>query len=221
MYDLSGTYRLDQDIIGAGGTPVPLSLIDLPLTQDRNGRLQGTGMITAIINDTSFVGAAFTASGRVSGGGDRPTRVRLTVRLRGTGFNMSVRYDFEVDSASMSLVGTAKGNVSYTKLSGKINSDIAVPLPPGVDGLWSVQMDVVPLSRLGGSGNIVLSNGRVLPMKLAGSFSQTTRLSKVQLSGIRVGDNDGRGNSVKLNFFTGAAQPDLVKGTILGQKVLQ
>ena len=230
VYDLSGIYELDQNIIGTGGTPTPLAITGMPLTHSHSGLLQGSGWIIVTIGD-SAVGAFYNASGHVSGGAGNPTRVHLTVRLHGkdvvagilTGFSMSVSYDLEVDPASMSLLGSARGHASFSKLSGgPITSDsMAVPLPAGVDGTWSAQLEVVALGSLMGTGNIVLSNGRTLPVRLSGSFSGRTGLSKVHLSGYRSGDNDGRSTSLRMNFFTDAPQPAFLSGTMLGQKVIQ
>jgi hypothetical protein len=230
VYDLSGIYELDQDIIGSGGTATPLAITGMPLTHTHSGHLQGSGWITVTIGD-SAVAAFYNASGRVSGGAGNPARVHLTVRLHGkdtvagilTGFSISVSYDLEVDPATMSLLGSARGHASFTKFpGGSVTSDsMAVPLPAGVDGTWSAQLDVVPLGHLVGTGEIVLSNGRILPVRLSGSFSGTTGLSKVHLSGYRSGDNDGRSTSLRMNFFTDAPQPDFLSGTMLGQKVIQ
>lgn len=231
VYDLSSTYTFSQDITGAGGTPVPLTIIDMPLTHSASGLLQGSGFIVVTIGSDSAVAARYKAAGRVSGGGNHPTHVLLNVRLSGndvvtgvqTRFSIDVHYDLEVDAETLSLIGSARGHASFSNLSGgSINSDnLSVPLPPGVDGTWSAQLDVVSLTSLAGSGNVVLSNGRTLPVRLAGSFSGVTGLSRIHVWGIKTGDNDGRPTNLRMLFATDAAQPDSLNGTILGQKVMQ
>ncbi len=222
VWDLTGDYQFDQSIQAVGDTTVDLSF-GISITNDVQGRLRGSGVaFVAVGND--LVAGNYTASGRVSGGG-QATRVTLQLRLTGddviggvqTRFSISVKYDLTVNPQGLSLVGRARGNSSFAKLgSGPIHDDdISVSLPAGADGSWTAQMNIVPLNRLGGSGSIVLSNSRTLPTSLSGSFSTSTALAKVKLAGI----NEGRGTQLNLDFFTGASQPEAVNGKILGQTV--
>jgi hypothetical protein len=231
VYDLSGTYNIDQDIQGAGDTPVPLSLQGLVITHDAAGRLRGSGLIVVTIGSDSAMAAFCAASGQVSGGGNTPTKVTLSVHLTGndvvsgrtTPFNISLRYDFTVDPAAGALVGSARGSASFSLLSaGRINSDnVSVPLPPGVDGSWSAQLSITPLRKLAGAGAVVLSNGRTVPVNATGAFSANSGESSMRLSGALSGFNDGRGTLLKMTFLTDAVQPDTLSGKILGQKVIQ
>src|SRR5215471_9442779 len=78
-FDFSGGYTFTQDIIGAGGQTIPLT-IGVSFTQDPTGFLRGSGAtIMSIGND--FVGAQYNVSGKVSGGGRNPARVSLVVRI--------------------------------------------------------------------------------------------------------------------------------------------
>ena len=231
VYDLSGVYRIDQDIVGAGDTPIPLSVIDLALTHDSRGALRGSGLIVVGIGSDSAVAAFYSATGQVHGGGIAPTKVTLFLHLWGndllsgrqTTFNISIRYDLQVDAASGALVGTARGNAAFSALSGgRINSDnVSTLLPPGVDGSWSAQFSVTPLRRLSGAGTVVLSNGRTLPVNLSGAYSTRAATSSLRFSGKQVGFQDGRGTLMNMTLSTDAVQPDLLSGRILGQKVVQ
>ncbi|PWU09299.1 MAG: hypothetical protein C5B50_27685 [Verrucomicrobia bacterium] len=193
LYDLTGIYDIDQQIQGADDSTVDLSLVGLQIEQDGQGRLRapnGAGLILVTIGPQDAVAADYTASGRVSGGGSSPTRVHLQVKLRGndivaglpTGFNISITYDLEVTDGV--LTGTARGNANFSKLSGgTINSPVSIPLPDGMDGTWALTLDVVPLNKLGGSGTVVLSNGRVLQGRINGDYSLNQARSKIRLKG--------------------------------------
>jgi hypothetical protein len=229
VYDLTGTYTFTQNIIGSSGTLEALTIGDVVLTLDRSGRWHGTGEIWVSVGSAAPVAAHYNANGHVSGGGGKPTRAQLSITLNGrdtlagvgSSFNISVRYNLFVDPGTMALEGSAKGHVSFSKLSGgRIDTDsISVPLQSGVDGTWSAQLDLVALNRLGGSGSLVLSNGRSVPVKVAGNFVSTSGLSKIHCSGQPA--EDGRGNAVQLGFFAGTGTANTVNGTILGQKVRQ
>src|SRR2546430_2566050 len=83
LWDFSGTFQpTNQTISCAGGAPVPLDLA-VDLTHDARGRLQGSG-ITVIGIGQDTLAANYTASGRVSGGGNA-TRVNLAIRAAGPG----------------------------------------------------------------------------------------------------------------------------------------
>jgi hypothetical protein len=222
VYDLSGDYQFTQQIKGAGGAMIDLSFF-VTLTESVTGQLTGSGV--AIVSlDTNFFAATYSAHGRISGGLDS-TRVTLSVRLSGSDvvagvdstFKISVNYKLDVTPSG--ITGTARGNASFSGLSGgPVHSDITpLSLPPGVNGNWNVVMNILPLQSLGGTGVITLSNGRLLNMKVGGHFSAKTGVSKVTLTGV----NDSRGNTLKLSFLTDATEPDGVNGKLFGQKVKQ
>lgn len=241
VYDLSNPagYNLTQTLIGVGGTPITLSIFGMPVTHNSGGRLVGSGECQVALGDDQAVAAHYTVSGHVSGGGNRATRVQFTVRLTGndvvtgvqTPFNISISYNLQVqvdeEAQTFAMVGTARGAASFTKLGGaRIRSDdMFVPLPANVFGNWTAQFEVATLGHLSGSGNLVLSNGRTLPVKLSGGFASGSQLTRLHSTGTTHQDFggpflDGRGSSVQMNFFINAEQPALMHGTILGQKVL-
>ena len=121
------------------------------------------------------------STGGVSGGGGKATRAKLSIRwlvqdpaVAANGpLTISVQYNLEVSQGFLN--GTARGRAKFGKASsGSINASVsAVPLPAGVDGSWRVTMNVQPP---GGSGSIVLPNGRSLQANLAGSFSARSGL---------------------------------------------
>lgn len=225
VWDLSGGYPITQVMQGAGGQSLDLSF-GIDITQDPRGRLQGSGQtIVGVAN--SFVAASYSVSGRVSGGGGDVARASLLVRMSGqdviggvfTPFSIVIMYNVEIDSKNQRLFGMARGRAGFGRLgSATINSLADMPLPAGMNGTWTVQMNIVPLQRLGGTGNIVLSNGRAFPMSLTGSFFGPDT-SRVRLSGL----GTARGTALDLQFNTveGISTMLGLRGRILGQVVVQ
>jgi hypothetical protein len=223
MIVLSGDFNTSQNIIGAGGTTTPLSY-SINLTNDTSGKLHATGVaIVQIGND--IVAATYVARGNVTGGGLQPTRVSLSVRLTGEGvvantettFVIGLRYNLFLNVDSGNLEGSVRGSVSFNHIgAGTVRDDFtAVPLPGGIDGSWSANLTIIPLSKLGGTGFISLPNGRMLQGLISGSFSASTGISKIKLTGVG-GD---KGFSVTFTTTTGEAglQIETVRGRALGQ----
>jgi hypothetical protein len=217
IYDLSGSFAFNHSILGAGQTEIPLAY-GIELSQDVRGFLTGSGL--AILNvGNDFVAANYTARGKVTRTAIG-TIVTLNVRLKGqdviggnsTAFNVTINYRLFVSGAG-TLDGTARGNASFGRLgSGRIFTDVSVALPPNADGNWTLQMNIVPFSRLSGTAQVILTNGRTLQMNLTGSYSTPLNRSVLRLTGA----GDSRGNSL-----TVIMNPDalFVHGRILGQTV--
>ena len=218
VYDLTGSLQFDQEIIGSGANHLSYGV---NVIQDARGRITGSGT-TGVAVGNDFVAAEYTVQGRISAS-HGSTRVTLMVRLKGedsfggvsTPFSINIEYKLTINPNSGTMDGTARGSAKFGRLGGgKIRSDISVPLPAGADGSWTLQMNIVPFSRLGGSATIVLPNGRTLALNLSGTYSSATDESKVKLSGF----GDSRGNNATVTFDS-----DLLtlRGTVLGQTVRQ
>jgi len=226
LYDFTGTFQPTNGTIrGAGGQDVPFSSA-VDLVHDAHGRLTGSGTTTLGIG-TDFVAADYKASGRVSGGGTA-TRVNLTTRFKGTGvisgltttFNISVTYKLEVNNSDGTLVGPARGEASFSRVGGgKVNSDVAVPIATGTNASWVLQLFITPLKKLGGSGNVILIDGRTLTGDLLGSYSSQKGQANLKWTGL----NDSKGSSLKITMAT-VGETNLLlslKGKVLGQSIQQ
>lgn len=225
VFDLTGTYQLDQQMLGASGASNDLAFA-VALVNDVHGGLRGAGStVVDIGNGASLFAGNYTVRGRVSGGAGHPTRVTLHVHLVGqdtvlgtlnTHFSVSVQYELVVDPGTLTLAGTSRGQAAFGGIgSSRIRGDIVpVPLSPSVDGTWAVQMDVVTLDKIGGSGTIFLPNGRTFQMDVSGHYSASQNLARTRLMGI----NGSQGTTLNLNFTS----PNVVEsftGRILGQTV--
>jgi len=226
LIDMTGDFQVADQIIGAGGQPVPLTF-GVGLTHASSGALRGSS--TALVQiGNDFVAARYHASGRVSGGGPNPIRVFLAVSLIGEGtvggldthFKISVAYNLTFNAENGDLEGASRGHASLTRLGGgSINSgDLSVSLPGGGDGSWSIDMTVVPFRKLSGSAQIVLSGGRPVNGALAGRFFGGSGVSVLQFTGTNV----DRGSSATFSITTTDAGPALetAHGKILGQRIL-
>ncbi|MBI3853805.1 MAG: hypothetical protein HY298_26570 [Verrucomicrobia bacterium] len=224
LWDIAGPYHVRQDIDTGGSGSIDLEF-DINIAQDAKGKLSGTGSTTVTIG-TDMVTGTYTVKGSVktlNGVGV----VSATVSVRGTGtiegaprsYSASIKYALVIDASTKMLVGHAKGKASASGLgSAPIDEDIAFPVPAGMDGSWTLALDIMPTgTKLDGTASITLSNGRMLPFDLNGSYSGTTDMSKIKLKGTVNGADDATGS--KLGLLTGgsAAVLDAVAGKVLGQ----
>ncbi len=230
VWDLSGHYPLEQQMLVAGGNSNLLAF-GVDVIQTPAGALAGSGLVVVNIGvDTgSFFAANYKLQGKVSAGAGHPARATFAVRLSGedivagvdTSFGITIQYDLQVTNVAGRVIlrGTSRGGASFNKLgSARVHSDI-IPLflPSAAGSNWSLQLNVASLGNLSGTGFVVLSDGLALPVQFSGGYSSSARQWVVKAAGI----GEGRGTSVSLNFvWTGdQAIPTSVSGRILGQTV--
>ena len=234
VWDLTGAYQLTQPIVGAGGAPVDLSF-GVSVSQSSQGQLHGSGTTLVSIGDDTFVAGTYTVQGAVvSRHGS--TRVVFSIRLKGFDwiagsprhFSIQTQYALTLNPETLTLDGTVRGTLAISGIGGSvIHSDISIPLPPGVDGSWTVTLNFLPLKRLTGTATFSISGyaspnapagfptSRILQARLTGVYSSRTGLAKVALSGVA----ESRGTSLVIEFEPGAAQPEKMTGRVLGQSV--
>jgi hypothetical protein len=227
IIDLNGNFVVFDQIIGADDQTVALNF-GVGLTHASNGALRGRDVTLVQIGDADFVAAFYRASGRVSGGGENPVRVFLTVNLRGggtvagldTSFNITVSYNLTFNQETGALEGASRGRAKLSRLGGgKISSDsISVGLPGGGDGSWFVAMNVIPFKTLSGSAQIVLSSGRTLNGSLLGRFFEDSEVSVLRFSGTNV--DRGASSTFSFTVVEGVDELETVQGKILGQRVI-
>ena len=231
LIDLTGEFSpTNQTIISSVGESVPLSFGGLIITNMGTGKIKGVSVvpILAQIGDAEPFAAQYKVNGSVTGGGTKPTRVDLTVVLSGVdqavvGVNSQIKvvihYKLTLDAENWVLSGTSKGSVRVSNVSsGKINTEVSIPVPGSPDGAWSVNMNVLALKNIGGSATVITPTGRPLTGTLSGNVNKDG-LARVHFKGTF----DGRGSNVRFNFFPGESGVELqtMKGKLLGQTVLQ
>jgi hypothetical protein len=225
IIDMNGVFQVGDQIIGGGGVPVAFNY-GVPITHDSRGVLRGSGGTLVQIGD-DVVAAAYRANGRVSGGGNN-LRVFLAVTMRGedliggvlTRFSVSVAYHLTFNPETASLEGSSRGKVTIARDgTSRIASDeISAGIPSGGDGSWSMNVTAVPLNKMVGSSQIIISGGRPVNAVVSGHFDPDT-VSVARLVGI----NGDRGSAGTFSFTVTEEEVVLetFQGRILGQRVLQ
>lgn len=221
IWDISGSYHVVAPVEGAGGTPTDISF-DVDITQDARGRITGSSGTTFTVGQDVLFGM-YTVRGKVSSSGG-VTRATMTVTLTGDGtisgrsthFVIRANYsDVEPDPESGELFGNARASAHFSKLGNARDAfDFSAPLPSGMDGTWTLALDVTPLNKIRGTATITLSNGRNLPFNVNGSYSGRSDSAKMQLSGT------GTAKGSRLKVITSGESLYGVKGNVLGQKVV-
>jgi hypothetical protein len=234
IIDMNGVFQVEDVIVGGGGVPLALNY-GVGIDHNARGVLRGAGTaIVQIGTGNDFLPAFYRASGRVSGGGDTPIQVFLSVNLRNDGtlagvdtrFSISVAYHLTFNPETASLEGSSRGRIvlAHSGPSRIASDDISVGLPSGGDGSWTMNVNVVPLNRMVGSSQLILSSGdpsggRGVNALVLGHFDPAT-ISVARL----VGTNGDRGSSGMFSFSTteeGDVVLETIQARILGQRVLQ
>jgi hypothetical protein len=230
IIDMNGVFQVSDTIVGGGDVPVDL-IYGVGIDHNARGVLRGFGPAIVYIGNDPLP-AIYRANGRVSGGGDN-IQVFLAVNLRGEGtvagvntrFSIFVAYHLTFNPETSMLEGFSRGKVVLAGIGqSRISSDeISVALPSGGDGSWTLNVIAVPLSKMVGSAQIILSSGdpsggRGVNAFVSGHF-EPDAVSVAHL----VGTNGDRGSSGTFSFT--ATEEDVVletiQGRILGQRVLQ
>jgi len=222
LWDLSGEYELEQDIIGSAGQETPVKFVII-VEHDAKGRLIGAGSSEGMIGD-SPVGGEYRVLGRVLSSSGGLVKVKLVVRYRGegviggvpSGFRINVTHHLELNGLEQKLVGRAKGSAKFGNLAnGPIRSESEVELEEDNDGHWTLGLEVIPVKKLGGNAIVALPSGRSLPFSLKVSYSESSDSSKLKLKGF--------GSSKGLNFTLRTSGEEMaldrIKGKALGQKI--
>ena len=205
IWDISGTFN--DSLQGFG--------LNYTINMDDSGKFAGQGSVDAgglVDMDLAFWGSVKSASSNV-------TRVTLAMRFKGSvavdgmdmGFSATFKEKLEVDAQTGSLVGTVGGSVhvSIPELHRSVSqpipeTDIQIPLPLDMSGKWDLTVNVQPSgTHYVGDGAVTLSNGRTVPLAVAGSYSAKTDISKFTLK------STGTGGIVKLGLSS----------TILGEQI--
>lgn len=228
IWDVSGNYMLSENIT-IRGVDYP-AWIDINITQDLQGKLHGAGMLSGLIDGDPLDGN-YTVAGSVRTIGAN-TMVTMTLHASGTGsidgdtrhFVLSLRYNLQIDSFGLMMVGQSKGTLTIPGLGqAPVGSSAALPLPAGMDGSWRLSLDVqsgknngsdtshAAKQKLNGSASIRLSNDRVISCPMNVNYTGASAHSRVRIS--------GPGATISLNGFQSRITLSDFAGKVLGQKV--
>jgi hypothetical protein len=146
-WDLSGTYATSVE-----GNPFALAL-----THDPSGKLSGTATYTVAkdaVVTMPIKGSVKGASGSITMKGtlkgatpDKTVSVSLTLNLA-------------VDTANRRLTGPLTGSVKSGGVTTAVNQDLALDIPPPMDGTWTLRLDLAQSgTSVTGTALLTLSNG--------------------------------------------------------------
>jgi O-glycosyl hydrolase len=228
VWDVSGTYRITNHMQGAKLQPLDIVFKDVALAVDARGHLRGSGTIQVLVGEDTVAGD-YKLSGTVTGGGAK-TRVNFSIKFKGKGVvsdvlttcTISAKYNLNVESIGLTLVGKTSGSVHFSNRgSGSLKSDISLPLPSGVDGGWHVTLDIYPVgTKLSGTAVVLVDNtsSSTLATKATGSLPKQSTAAKVKLAGY--GYSAGTRINLQYTPILGATNLlSTVTGKVLGQNV--
>jgi hypothetical protein len=219
VWDISGPYTLSPTV----GDEVEVTFPIL-ITQDSQGKLTGGGDVSVIIDGENVPGT-YSLKGTIARSGG-VAKVNATVKLSGQGnlkgilskYNLNATYKLDIDPASRTIIGTARGSAKATGIgSGPINDNFTQSLPANMNGGWQLNVNLSSPSatKLSGTSSIHLNNGRNLDLGLKGSYTSKTHKSSIALTGA----NTAKGTTLTVTGTDDALTTVTVKGKILGQNV--
>ncbi len=153
--------------------------------------------------------------------------VKINTKIKGTadvpyediwGAKMSGKQKITatIDPDSLTLIGTIQEKVSIKGHSIKETDNFSLPLPSGMDGTWSLEIDVNDDGKnMVGNSQMELSNGEIRPFSAKGKYKAKTNETKFTLKG--TGNASGCKLSPVINEGTGDVSS--IKGKVLGQKI--
>jgi hypothetical protein len=231
IYDVSGTYEIEESIPQDEDPPLDLSF-DVTLMQDAKGKITGTGMTMIEFEEQGVeldeVPAFYEVKGKVKTSADQ-TYIDIQIKAYGSGSLLGIVQDYKVQIKIKSLIepandrfiGITKGTAKASELgTAKLNSFVVQDLPSGMDGSWFMDMFVAPVTpdgnKIEGTSEIRLSNGVMLPFTLKGKYVDKWDEAKIKLTGV-----DAALGAKVNRIITGASGAALLayKGKILGQKI--
>lgn len=239
LWDLSGLYSFTLSLQEPNGDVIPVSLA-FNMHQDAAGRLHGfsNDFQSVSIDENSLFTVTYSITGSVTGPDLEPT-ARFVVHFVGNGsssglpngpFNATLLVDAAVSPDGSLTLEPIKpirfiARLPQTSVRG-IDSSSTIPLPPGQDGSWSLNLQFDTLSRTIGTATITTPS-QSLGFNLSGVFTGSTNSPsyKLKMPGARDVANTVSGVGSTATVFLSSSTPDTpldsieVTGKIMGQKL--
>lgn len=229
LWDLSGTYSVNTTLTQKNGVLVPLTLA-FQIVQDAAGNLHGVANDFQAISfgDSSLFTVTYVLNGRISIVGGVPT-ARFVVRFVGNGTvgslpNVNFSAVLEVVASPSSEDAELEGPARFSaKLGGGLEGvsgtidNIAAPLPPGVDGTWSLTLQLAGLKSLVGSAIITTDAGQAMGFNVSGPLNSSTAIAKLRGSGAIANTTISGAGSTATITTTPAFDSGTLTGKVMGQ----
>jgi len=232
VWDISGTYQITNRLQGDKFLSKNVIFRDLWLSVDAKGKVQGAGTIRTWVDD-DWTAGDYKVSGKVSGGGEK-TQVQFTIKYKGNGIVAGVATTCKVGAnynltilpgPPATMAGKETGRAQFSNLDdGDLTSNITLPLPPGADGRWDVELKLVASQKKLSGSAVVLVNSTptnattTLATRVSGNVPNQSVGTKMKLSGY--GYSSGTKLNLEFTLIPGLTNlPALVDGKVLGQNV--
>jgi hypothetical protein len=231
-WDISGVYQITNHLESHTIRPMDIVFNQIGLDVDAHGKLQPLGNPTVLVQvGDDMIGGDYKVAGMMSGGGAN-THANFSIRFKGSGTvggvattcNITANYNLRVNPADLTLVGKTTGSVNFSHLgTGRFNSNITLPLPPGADGGWNLTLDLVPFkTKLSGTAVVLVDTWTNTPSATLATRANGTAAKSgvvnVNLTGY--GHSAGTQINMQLKPVVGTTNVvTKVNGRVLGQRV--
>jgi hypothetical protein len=236
LWDLTGTYGVNMTVTTKNGLQVPVTL-GFSILQDADGNLRSVpGDLQGVaLNDIALVGVNDKVSGKVTGSGGS-AEAKFVVHFSGSasiGEFQNVRFsavlivdatpnsvDGQLDAVSVKFSARFGGN--FEGVDGTVEpANFFCPLPSGVDGSWTLDIQMLGGNSLAGSATVTTGVGHVFGFKVSGPVNAGNAIAK--LRGVRGGivtQNISSGSS-KITIASDVTFDDfLLDANLMGQKLV-
>ena len=230
VFDLSGLYSFTLSLQEPNGATIPVSLA-FNMHQDAAGRLHGfsNDVQSVDIDENSSFTVTYSISGSVTGPDLAPT-AHFVVHFVGNGsssgrpngaFSATLLVDAAIDSGTLALDPIKPirfiARLPQTSVRG-IDSTSTIPLPPGQDGSWSLNLQFDTLNRVIGTATVTTPS-QSLGFNLSGIFNGQYKLKAIGARDV-ANTVSGVGSTVTILLDQGLDLQSF-SGRIMGQRVAQ
>lgn len=231
LYDLTGVLTEMSDDFNGGQSNVITISENVGIVQAITGTITATGTATTVTvmdNSGSFTfSAKYTLKGSVKSSG---SNVQMSLAFTGKGsavlgdgkhqLSESVTYLATVNPVAGTMTGRKTGTASESGHGGGtakiLNPTFSGPVPPGftpIDWHLSLMSLAATGTKVTGTATVNLANSRSFPFNVKGTYSATTGLTKLTLTGT------GPGKGATLTVTTTGNNITAITGSLLGQQV--
>lgn len=232
LWDLSGFYSMTLNIQQPNGLTIPVSLA-FNMSQDAAGRLHGfaNDLQSVDIDENSSFTVTYSITGSVTGNGEF-AHARFAVHFVGNGassglpngsFSATLLVNATIDSENLTLDQSPNKPIRFiarlpqTSVHG-FDSTSTIPLPPGQDGSWSLNLQFDTLSRVVGTA-IVSTPSQSLGFNLSGVFRGGEFKLKALGSRDVANTVSGVGSTITIFLSSDLSTIDDLGGRIMGQRL--
>lgn len=235
LWDLTGDYSVSATVTERNGITIPLT-VDFHIVQDASGNLRGVpGDFRILDLNSNAFAVGYRITGKVTGSGGS-AQARFTVRFIGNGQVGSlpnVRFSAVLvvnaspnpEDALLDPITPAKFSARFSGGLESVNGtlpDFDPPLPSGVDGTWTLTLQMIGGRSLNGSATITTGPGQIMGFTVTGPVNGNANSATARLRGSRaISGTTISGVGSKATIFSDVAFDNFsVNGKVMGQQIV-